>query len=69
MKELEEYYWNEVTENGEVVYLMLDGEYLTDTIPQPISKHVAPNFTTEEAFTKARDLYWGQLIVHLKTQA
>jgi len=61
MKELVEYYWNEITECGEFVYEHLNGpfrgQFETSTKHQPLSVE-----------TPTRETYWSELLWYLKTQ-
>ena len=62
MKELIEFYWNEITQHGEFVYenaqaVTEEERFVVETKPQPLTVQVP----TLEA-------YWGELIWYLKTQ-
>jgi len=61
MKELIEYYWNEITQCGEFVYEYTSGpfkgDFVTATKPQPL-----------QVETPAVESYWNDLKWYLKTQ-
>lgn len=59
--ELIEYYWNEITEQGELVYE--DPEptaaqpFMTKTVNQPLKVQ-----------TPTKEKYWGELLHYIRTQ-
>lgn len=57
VKELIEYYWNEITENGEFVYEGPEGEFVVETKPQPLKVE-----------TPTVESYWKDLQWYLETQ-